>query len=48
MPEICPYCEKRPKIKKTCGSKKCQIKQRKDWNRVYWKKFGKLINGKRK
>ena len=38
MPEQCPYCGVRPKIKKTCGHPECQHKHHIAQERIYFDK----------
>ena len=36
---LCPYCNKRPKIKKTCGAPECQHQRELEYGRKYFDKF---------
>lgn len=36
---LCPYCKKRPLIKKTCGLPECQVAHKRMINRFYFDKF---------
>jgi hypothetical protein len=36
---LCPYCNKRPKIKKTCGHPECQHKRELQYGRKYFDTF---------
>ena len=39
MPEQCPYCGVKPKIRKTCGHPECQYKHHIAQERKYYDKF---------
>jgi hypothetical protein len=39
MAGLCPYCNKRPKIKKTCEHPECQYKHRIAYRRKYFEEF---------
>jgi len=36
---LCPYCNKRPKLKKTCGHPECQYKHHQQHHRAYFDKY---------
>lgn len=36
---LCPYCNKRPKLKKTCGHPECQHKRELEYGRKYFDTF---------
>ena len=40
----CPYCNKRKKIKKTCGHPECQYKHRISYRRSYFEEFERKTN----
>ena len=46
--QVCPYCKTKKIIKKTCGDVPCQYKHHTTNMTNWWKKNGKLYNGKRK
>jgi len=39
MAGLCPYCNKRPKIKETCGVPECQHKRKLEQGRKYFDEF---------
>ncbi len=36
---LCPYCNKRPKLKKTCGHPECQHKHHNKQQREYFDRY---------
>jgi hypothetical protein len=45
---LCPICNLRPLKRKTCGSAECQKKYHHQLVSAWWRRFGKVYNGKRK
>ncbi len=45
MPGLCPYCNKRPKVRETCTDPDCQVKRKNEQNRRWWKKNGYIYKG---
>jgi len=43
---LCPYCNKRPKIKKTCGDPECQYKHHNKHQYKYFDKFNRKTERK--
>jgi hypothetical protein len=39
MAGLCPYCNKRSKIRKTCGHPECQYKHHREHHRENFNKF---------
>ncbi len=39
MAGLCPYCNKRPKIRKTCGHPECQHKRNLEYGSKYFDTF---------
>ena len=41
---LCPYCNKRPRKKETCGDPECQVKHNRKLNKKWYQDFRETNN----